>query len=165
MRIAIFTETFLPKVDGIVTTICHLLDHLALRGHASILFAPQGGPKQCAQTPVIGLPGFTFPIYPELRLVPPWTPFSQEINDFKPDLILLLNPASLGMAGLLYSRRYNVPVVASYNTDIPGYAERWGMGYLRDPLWAYFRWIHNQADLNFAPSLFTLEEVSAQGFK
>ena len=42
LRIALFTETFLPKVDGIVNTLCHLLDHLAGREHASLLFAPQG---------------------------------------------------------------------------------------------------------------------------
>ncbi len=29
MRVALFTETFLPKVDGIVTVTCLLLDHLA----------------------------------------------------------------------------------------------------------------------------------------
>ena len=29
MRIALITDTFLPKIDGIVTTICHVLDHLA----------------------------------------------------------------------------------------------------------------------------------------
>ena len=29
MRIAIVTETFHPKVDGIVNTLCHLLKYLA----------------------------------------------------------------------------------------------------------------------------------------
>ena len=42
LRIALFTETFLPKVDGIVNTLCHLLDHLDEREHASLLFAPRG---------------------------------------------------------------------------------------------------------------------------
>jgi hypothetical protein len=37
MRIALFTETFLPKIDGIVNTLCYLLDHLAKRGHTSLL--------------------------------------------------------------------------------------------------------------------------------
>ncbi len=31
MRILIITETFLSKIDGVTNTICHLLDHLALR--------------------------------------------------------------------------------------------------------------------------------------
>ena len=32
MRVALFTETFLPKIDGIVTVTCLLLDHLTKRG-------------------------------------------------------------------------------------------------------------------------------------
>ncbi len=61
MRIALFSEVFLPKFDGIVKTLCHLLDHLALRGHASLLFAPGGGPPRYGNTPVIGLPGISLP--------------------------------------------------------------------------------------------------------
>jgi len=50
LRIALCTGTFLPKVDGIVNTLCHLLDHLAGREHASLLFAPQGALKRSAKT-------------------------------------------------------------------------------------------------------------------
>lgn len=165
MKIAIFTETFLPKVDGIARTVTHLLDHLALRGHESILFAPHGGIEQFAKTRIVGLPGFNFPMYPELQLVPPWVRFGREVSEFDPELVVLINPASLGIAGLQYARRNFIPVVASYNTDIPGYAERWGMPYLREPLWAYFRWIHNRADLNYVPSEFTREQICGQGIK
>ena len=35
MRIAIVTETFLPKMDGIVRMLTELLDHLARRGQAT----------------------------------------------------------------------------------------------------------------------------------
>ena len=52
LRIALFTEMFLPKVDGIVNTLCHLLDHLAEREHASLLFAPQSALKRYAKTAV-----------------------------------------------------------------------------------------------------------------
>jgi len=40
VRIAIFAETFLPKWDGVTNTLCYLLDHLAARGHESLMFAP-----------------------------------------------------------------------------------------------------------------------------
>ena len=33
LRIAIVTETFLPKIDGIVTRLCHTLRHLRAMGH------------------------------------------------------------------------------------------------------------------------------------
>ncbi len=70
MRVAYFTEAFLPKCDGVVNTLCYLLDYLAACGHSSLLFAPEGAPEEYAETPVVGLPSVPFPLYPELRLVP-----------------------------------------------------------------------------------------------
>jgi phosphatidylinositol alpha 1,6-mannosyltransferase len=165
MRIAFFTETFLPKIDGIVNTLCHLLDYLAGRGHATLLFAPEGGPSRYAQTPVIGLPGVSVPIYPELKLVLPHIDVSRHLTTFRPDLIHILNPVSLGLVGLNQGQALKVPVVASYHTDIPGFAVRWGFGVLRDPFWTYFRWLHNQADLNLCPSAVTEAELIRQGFE
>lgn len=165
MRIAFFTETFLPKIDGIVNTLCYLLQHLAARGHTSLLFAPEGGPAKYAQTPVIGLGAIPFPLYPELKLVPPHVDVSRRLAAFRPDLIHVLNPCSLGVVGLNQARTLQVPVVASYHTDIPGFAVRWGFGLFREPLWAYLRWLHNQADLNLCPSRVTQLELEAQGIQ
>jgi glycosyltransferase involved in cell wall biosynthesis len=165
MRIAFFTETFLPKIDGVVNTLCYLLDHLAARGHASLLFAPEGGPTRYAHTPVIGLAGIPFPLYPELKLVPPHVDVSRRLATFQPDLIHVINPFSLGVVGLNKARALQVPVVASYHTDIPGFAARWGLGLFREPLWAYLRWLHNQANLNLCPSRVTQKELEAQGIQ
>jgi glycosyltransferase involved in cell wall biosynthesis len=165
MRIAIFTETFLPKWDGVAKTTCRLLEHLALRGCASLMFAPQGAPQHYANTPIVGLSSFAFPFYPELKLVPPVVHVEQELADFSPDVVHLINPASLGLVGLRHARSLGVPVVASYQTDLPGYAAHYGLDMFRDPLWAYFRWLHNQADLNLCPSYFTLAELEEQNFE
>jgi glycosyltransferase involved in cell wall biosynthesis len=165
MRIAFFTETFLPKIDGIVNTLCYLLDHLSDRGHASLLFAPRGGPAQFAATPVVGLRGVRFPLYRELKLVPPTINVRQPLEDFQPDLVHVLNPVSLGVAGLRHARQLNVPVVASYHTDAPGFARRWGLGLFAGPLYAYSRWIHNRADLTLCPSRYTQAQLQAQRFQ
>lgn len=166
MRIAFFAESFLPKVDGVTMTMCRLLEHLARRGHASLVFAPAGAPACYADTPVVGLPGFNFPLYPELRLALPFVNVESRLAVFKPDLVHLVNPALLGLAGLQHARKLRVPVVASYHTDIPGYAEQYyGLGALRDPIWAYFRWIHNQADMNLCPSKFTQAQLQEHGFE
>ena len=170
MRIAIFAETFLPKWDGIATTLCYLLEHLAARGHASLMFAPQGAPSRYAQTRIVGLPGLPFPLYPELKLVPPGNKFhtvnvEEELTAFGPHLVHLVNPVLLGLAGLRHARSLGLPVVASYHTDIPGYSTQYGLGLLRNPLWAYFRWLHNQADMNLCPSRFTQTELVAHGFQ
>src|SRR5690606_11147408 len=61
MRVALFTETFLPKIDGIVTVICLLLDHLEMRGIDAVVVAPKMGVDHYRNTPVIGVPGVRFP--------------------------------------------------------------------------------------------------------
>lgn len=165
MRIALFTETFLPKVDGIVNTLCHLLKHLSRRGHESILFAPAGGPRFFEKTRIVGLAGVPFPLYPELKLVPPTVNVLDELRAFRADLVHVVNPVSLGYAGLRHARRLKLPLVASYHTDVPGFAVRWGLRFLYRPLVRFFRWMHNAADLNLCPSTVTQRELIAHGYR
>ena len=165
MRIAIFAETFLPRVDGISMTLGHLLEHLREKGHQSLVFAPKGAPREYAGSQIIGLTGLPMPLYPGLKLVPPGTDVSPELTAFDPDLVHVVNPAFLGLVGIRQARLLDVPVVASYHTDLPGYAEHYGLSFLRDPLWMYFRWVHNKADLTLCPSEFTRVELIGHGFE
>ena len=120
-RIAIYAETFLPKWDGIANTLCRLLEHLADHGHKSIMFAPEGAPSRYAQTRIIGLPSFPFPLYRDLRLVYPFQRSERILAGFRPDLVHVVNPAFLGLWGIQDARNLGLPVVASYHTDLPGY--------------------------------------------
>lgn len=164
MRIALFTETFLPKVDGIVNTLCYLLQHLDARGHESILFAPTSPSDRYGRTKIVTFAGRPFPLYPELKLVSPTVNLRQHLQDFQPDLVHAVQPITLGTAGMWHARRLGIPVVASYHTDIAGYAAQWGLEWLQGPIWHFFRAIHQQADLNLCPSATTLQQLQAQNF-
>lgn len=165
MRIALVTETFLPKIDGIVNTLCHLLEHLGARGHETLLLAPEGGPAYFARTPVQHFPAARFGLYPELKFASPFADICSPLGRFNPDLIHVLNPVSLGLAGVWYARTRRIPLVASYHTDVPGFAARWGWGWINPLLWAFFRALHNFANLNLAPSRVTQRELQANNFK
>jgi glycosyltransferase involved in cell wall biosynthesis len=164
MRIALFTETFLPKIDGVVNTLCYLLDHLEKRGHQTLLFAPEGSESSYGSTEVVSLKGFRFPLYPEIRLVPPWAQVGEALRRFQPDLVHLLNPLALGVAGLRQARRLGLPTIASYHTDVPGYARLYGFKHLDRVAWSYLRWVHSQAHLNLCPSQATLRQLQARRF-
>lgn len=164
MRIALLTETFLPKFDGVVMSLCHLLDHLAEKGHESLLLAPEGSPEKYAATPVVQMKSQRLIFYPEFRLVLPAQDISPELDDFAPDLIHLVSPFSLGFLGTNYARKRNIPLVASYQTDLPGYFERWGAGFLSPSVEKYLYWLHQQAQLNLAPSNITKEELIQKGY-
>ena len=165
MRIAIFTETFLPKVDGIVVKVCRLLEHLEARGHSALVFAPSGSPKSHAGAKVISYRSLPVPFYPELNISPPWAIVDLKLREFKPDLIHLVNPVSLGLAGLRAAKLYQIPVIASYHTDVPGFAEHWNLGFLSNSIYRYARWIHNRVDLNVCPSEFTRRQLYDHNFE
>jgi glycosyltransferase involved in cell wall biosynthesis len=165
MRIALFSEVFLPKIDGIVTTLMRLLGHLAARGHQSLLFAPTGGPPRFARTRVVGLEGFSFPLYPELTLVSPTVDVSDALTRFRPDLVHVLGPTSLGLAGIRHASALGCPLVASYHTDLPGFAVRWGLGALRGPLRAALSWVHNHAAVTLCPSAATRDDLLSMGVR
>jgi glycosyltransferase involved in cell wall biosynthesis len=164
VRIALFTETFLPTVNGVVTTLCHLLDYLERQGVPRLLFAPAGAPATYGNTRVIRYPGIPFPMYPDYRLVPPFMPVASALDRFQPDLIHVLSPIGMGLAGMRHARRRGIPLVASFHTDLPGFAARWGLSALERPAWAALRWIHNRADLNLCPSEATRRQLERRDF-
>lgn len=165
MRIVIFTETFLPKWDGIANTLCYLLEHLERRGHACLMFAPEGAPETYAGTRIVGLPSITFPFYKDLKVVPPFFDVAEQVEAFCPDLIHMVNLASLGIVGMRLARDLGVPTVASYHSDFPRYVHHYGMPFLEESVWAYFRWLHNQADLNLCPSQYTRRQLEEHEYE
>ncbi len=164
MRIALLTETFLPKIDGVVKSLCHLLEHLEAKGHQSLLLAPSGSPESYAGAPVRQMKALRLFFYPEFRLVSPFQDISQHLDPFKPDLIHVINPFSLGYLGVKYATRRHIPLVASYQTDLPGHANLWGFGLLSKPVEKYLFWLHQQAQLNLAPSKATLQSLKNSGY-
>ncbi|NES45171.1 glycosyltransferase, partial [Moorena sp. SIO2C4] len=102
MRIAFFTETFLPKVDGIVTRLRHTVEHLQRNGDQVLVICPEGGLKTYKGAKIYGVSGFPLPLYPELKLALPRPSIGGVLEKFQPDLIHVVNPAVLGLGGLYY---------------------------------------------------------------
>ncbi|WP_067928574.1 glycosyltransferase family 4 protein [Alicyclobacillus shizuokensis] len=165
MRIAVFSETFLPGTDGVVTRLCATLDQLAHQDHEILLFAPEGAPPQYASARVIGVPSFRFYLYPEKRFAWPFPRVGRILREFQPDLIHSVNPGFLSFAAIYYSRRLRVPLIASYHTHIPAYARYYRLHWLEPMLWWCFRTIHNRAAINLCPSEATMAELRARGFR
>jgi glycosyltransferase involved in cell wall biosynthesis len=165
MRIALFTETFLPKVDGIVTRLSHTVDHLQRLGDEVLVVSPEGGLKEHCGAKVYGVPGFPLPLYPELKLALPRPSIGDELGNFKPDLVHIVNPAVLGLGGLYYAKALNVPLVASYHTHLPKYLEHYGVGMLEGVLWELLKVMHNQARLNLCTSTAMQDELTSHGIE
>ena len=160
MRIAIFTETFLPKVDGIVTRLKHTVAYLQSFGNEVCVFCPEGGLTEYKGAKVEGVSGFPLPLYPELKLALPRPSIREAIESFDPDLIHVVNPAVLGLAGIYYSKSLEVPLVASYHTHLPKYLEHYNLGMLEGVLWELLKAMHNQAAINLCTSTAMQQELT-----
>ena len=165
MRIALFTETFLPKVDGIVTRLRHTIEHLERNGDRVLVVAPEGGLTEYKGAKVYGVPGMPLPLYPELKLALPPIGTKNEIEAFKPDLIHVVNPAFLGMSGIYYAKTLKVPLIASYHTHLPQYLQHYGLGALEGVLWEILKATHNQAELNLCTSSAMVTELRNHGIE
>lgn len=165
MRVALFTETFLPKVDGIVTRLKHTVDHLQRMGDQVLVISPDGGLTEYKGAKIYGVSGFPLPLYPELKLALPRPAIGEELERFKPDIIHVVNPAVLGLAGLFYAKTLNVPLVASYHTHLPEYLQHYGLGMLEGLLWELLKAGHNQARLNLCTSTAMMQALTDHGIE
>ncbi len=165
MRIALFTETFLPKVDGIVTRLRHTVDHLQRMGNQVLVVAPEGGITEHKGAQVYGVSGFPLPLYPELKLALPRPAIGEALERFRPDLIHVVNPAVLGLAGLYYAKTLNLPLLASYHTHLPEYLQHYGLGMLEGLLWELLKAGHNQARINLCTSTAMMDALSSHGIE
>jgi phosphatidylinositol alpha 1,6-mannosyltransferase len=164
-RVAIFTEAFLPKIDGVSRTALITIRHLQHTQRDVLVFAPRPALAYVGQTPVQAVPSLYLPEYPETRVTLPLPSILRQVAAFKPDLIHLFSPFSLGAVGMVAGARLGVPVVANYQTDLPAYSQSHGVGGLHGTFVSALRFIHNGCTLTLAPSLATQQELRRWRFR
>lgn len=163
MRLALFTEVFLPKIDGITNRLRHTLDVLIDQGHDVLVFAPEHAHETYRGVRVIRIGGLPFPPYPELQISAPDPRIVRELVRHAPDVVHAVGPACLGIWGIAAARLLRIPLVASYHTDYPAYLPRHGLDFARPAIWPLIRRVHNAAHVNLCPSRFTRDELEAHG--
>lgn len=163
MRIAFFSETFIPKVDGIVTRLRNTISQLRKAGDEVLIFAPSTGITDFEGAQVVGIPSVPFPLYPELRLALPRSSIRKKLLEFQPDIIHAVDPALLGIAGIYYSSVLHLPLVVSYHTQLPKYLHYYRLGFIEGLVWKLLRWRHNSAALNLCTSAAMVEDLTRHG--
>ena len=164
-RVAIFTETFLPRVDGIVNTLKWSLRGLVEAGWEPLVVAPAGNTQPLAGVRVLGSPSIVFPPYPEVRLGFPSPEVWRKLDAFRPDLVHLAGPVTNGFGGLKYAQVRGIPSVSSYHTALPEYAQLYGLSWMVELAWAALRTVHNDTACTLSPSRQTIADLQARGFE
>lgn len=166
LRVAIVTENFLPKVDGVTRTLARLLEHLNNEGHEAMVLGPETGIRQYAGHPVVGTFGVPLVIYPGLKLNFMRPRFVRRLQQFKPDVIHFVDPIWLGAQMLPVVQKWlpEVPCVSSYHTNLPTYATLFGMPWLERTMWNLTRNLHDRCEMVFCPSESTRRMLQSKGF-
>ncbi|KAK0563604.1 hypothetical protein OC861_004718 [Tilletia horrida] len=166
LRIAIITENFLPKVDGVTRTLARLLEHMNSEGHEAIVFGPETGLTSYASHPVVGTFGVPLVVYPGLKLNFMRPRFIRRLQQFKPDVIHFVDPIWLGAQMLPAVQKFlpEVPCVSSYHTNLPTYATLFGLPWLEKTMWRLTRNLHDRCEIVFCPSESTRRMLRSKGF-
>ncbi|MEH7113122.1 glycosyltransferase family 1 protein [Neobacillus niacini] len=165
MKIAIFTDTFYPEVNGVARTLHRFTHYLERQGFSYKVFAPESVSNEYVSDHIHRLKSLPFFLYPECRLAfPNFMQIKSEIERFSPDLIHVATPFTVGLSGVYYAKKFNIPIVGSYHTDFSDYLHFYDLEFLSKPLWKYMKWFHSPFQKLFVPSIDTLEKLNIRGF-
>ncbi|MDF3818327.1 glycosyltransferase [Leptospira sp. 96542] len=121
MRVLYFSDTFLPKTDGVAVSIKNFSELLALRGHEFLICAPKYGDgdfdRMTDKIQVVRFRSGYLPSYPDIKVVLP-SPgkIKKIIEDFKPDLIHIHTPGLMGLYAINAAERFGIPTIGTYHT-------------------------------------------------
>jgi len=118
MNIGIFTDTYSPQINGVVTVVKLMARELTKLGHQVFIFGPshpdQGDEKE-DEDQVYRFPSFKFIFQGEYRVVVPYQREAFSIFS-QLDIIHSHDPFSMGLLAMWASKKYNIPHIHHYHT-------------------------------------------------
>ena len=181
MKIAFFSDTFLPSVNGIAMYIAEISRSLAKNGHEVHIFAPKSDSKEPVSFKeknikvhfISSIPSY---VYHDLRIATPISFSSLSgMSDLDPDIIHFHSQLSIGAQAIFLAKMMKKPLIATFH------------GYFMEPEylkivkldkvlldknktimkfgWNYSNFFLNQADIVISPSEISKLDLMAHGFK
>jgi 1,2-diacylglycerol 3-alpha-glucosyltransferase len=119
LHIGMFTDTYLPQINGIVTSVSGLTHALRQLGYRVTIVAPQH-PKQQLEEGVFRVRATTYPPTPEQRMVlPPSIRKWARLRHLRFDMIH--THGAFPILGLAAARMFGLPLVHTYHTRMRDY--------------------------------------------
>ena len=165
MKIAIFTDTFFPDINGVARTLKRFTDYLHEQDISFKVFAPKGTSNEYVTDHIHRFESLSFFLYPECRLaLPNLLQIKAELQDFSPDIIHVATPFNMGLCGVYYAKKLNIPLVGSYHTDFDQYLKYYDLQFFSKWVWKYMNWFHSPFQKLFVPSKETLQQLNGRNF-
>jgi phosphatidylinositol alpha 1,6-mannosyltransferase len=170
LRIAYFTESLYPHVDGVSRTLARLFATLETRGVEFVVFSPFVPGTEVSWSHRVRPTRFLkFPLYPDYRVsLPGGRRVPRILDEFRPTLVHVVSPTPMASWAQRLARRRGLPVVSSFHTHFVSYFRYYGR-FLGDPGvralerlgWGALRRFYRRCDVVYPPSDSIITELAA----
>ena len=165
MKVAYFTESLPPLVDGVSHTLSYLQKSLEAEGIDYMFFSPFLPADEAWAGKVVHVLSVPFPLYTKYKVsLPAFHDLRYSLRNFAPDIVHICSPFFLGFFAYRYAAEAGIPAVNSFHTRFVSYLKYYGFGWFEPYGWRFLRWFYNMGDNCFVPSEATIGELKSRGF-
>ena len=162
MRIAYFNANLRVGQDGVTRCVYKMIDGALERGHEAIAVTSTL-PELSPPIPMVRVPSVVLPLQKNYRIaLPGISGFAKALHEFRPDILHINSPCTLGFAAVKYGHHFDIPVVATYHTHFPTYPRYYRLKRFEDLTWRITRSLYNSVGRTFVPTQPILEELKSQ---
>ena len=173
MKVAYFTDTYIPEINGVTSTLKKLSGYLVRNGIRHVFFSPGyggnirlNGARAFSEVGEVHcFPGIKVGIAPNSRLAFPKSKVIYDLCDkFAPDLVHVATEFGIGNKGVKYAISRKLPLIMSYHTDYCKYLRYFGLNFLEPFAERYLKWFYRYSHRTLVPSRYTMEQLAQKGY-
>ncbi len=171
MKIAIFSDTFPPEINGVANFVKFSAQSLAKKGHEVQVFTVskfsekklnKNYPKNLFVNTLPSLPAL---VYPDIRFTVPAVLTLSKLKKFNPDIIHSHTPFALGWEAVMDAKILKKPLVGTHHTFYDQYLKHLKVDFesTRKFTWKYTVSFYNFCNLVTTPSQSLAKEMAKNG--
>jgi glycosyltransferase involved in cell wall biosynthesis len=169
MKIAVFTDTFAPQVNGVANAVRNFDGMLSGMGHEVEVFTGGHSPGTVATdgARVHRYRAVTFFPYPEFESSVSVIRPLRDAASFGPDVVHAHSPFVMGLCAWRAARRLKVPLVGTFHTPVDEYVvyiagrSAFIRGVLKRVARAYQNWFYGRCDVIIVPAKSAVKYLDA----
>ena len=131
MRIGLFTDTYLPSINGIVYVVKSMKEHLEALGHEVYVFCPARSIRPSRHADIlkedeyiVRFPSVKSGFFDDFDISLFFPPnVINRVKQLDLDIVHILTPSQVGLVGIQVSYKHNIPFVVQHSTDLYEFSE------------------------------------------
>jgi glycosyltransferase involved in cell wall biosynthesis len=175
MRIAIFSDSFYPDINGVANTVLESAQNLSDAGHSVLVCAPSSCTKEQLKNrfgekfEVLKVPSMPFFGYSDVRMAfPNGKAFFRFVkNKFRPDIIHSHTFFGVGWEAVAHAKLLKIPLIGTHHTFYDHYLKHVKLDYswAKKLSWRVTVAYYNLCDSIISPSRALGKELNSRGLK